>query len=301
MKPTLLVLAAGIGSRFGGLKQVAGIGPSGEAIMEYAVYDAIRAGFGKVVFIIRKAIEEEFKARFEGKFDRLIHVEYVFQELDSPVAGIFEWPAREKPWGTGHAVLMAKPVTHEPFAVINADDYYGSEALRVMSSFLSRDCHTHHLGMVGYLLGNTLSENGAVSRGICDVDDHGMLKKVTERHQIQRAEHGIFCSDEHGNSIPLSEDSIVSMNLWGFPAHIFPEIERQFAAFFQANLHNPRAEFYIPTVVNNLLAQGNTEVSVLPNKEQWYGVTYQEDKPVVETAFRKFVSEGKYPENLWNA
>ena len=299
MKPTLLVLAAGIGSRFGGLKQVAGVGPSGEAIMEYAVYDAIRAGFGKVVFIIRHAIEKEFKARFEHKFEALIQVEYVFQELDSPISGIADWPSREKPWGTGHAVLMAQNVTHEPFAVINADDYYGAEAFRVMASFLSRDCHTHHLGMVGYLLNNTLSENGAVSRGVCEVDEHGMLQKVAERHQIQRADEGISCFDDYGNKIALSENALVSMNLWGFPADIFPEIERQFVSFFNANRENPRAEFYIPTVVNNLLATGNTEVSVLPNSEQWYGVTYQEDKPVVEAAFREFVRQGKYPEDLW--
>ena len=299
MKPTLIVLAAGIGSRFGGLKQVAGVGPSGEAIMEYAVYDAIRAGFGKVVFIIRHAIEKEFRARFEHKFESLVHVEYVFQELDSPVAGIADWPAREKPWGTGHAVLMAQKVTREPFAVINADDYYGAEALRVMSSFLSTDCHTHHLGMVGYLLSNTLSENGAVSRGVCEVDEHGMLEKVTERHRIQRTDEGISCLDEHDNKIALSENALVSMNLWGFPADIFPEIERQFVAFFHANRENPRAEFYIPTIVNNLLAKGTTEVSVLPNSEQWYGVTYREDKPVVEAAFREFVAQGKYPEDLW--
>ncbi len=298
MQPTLLILAAGIGSRYGGLKQVAGVGPGGEAIMEYAVYDAIRAGFGKVVFIIRRAIESAFKDKFAGKFDRRIPVEYVFQEFDSPVNGISEWPPRERPWGTGHAVLMARDVVQEPFAVINADDYYGAEAFEVMGDFLRQSCRIDHLAMVGYLLRNTLSEHGVVSRGVCTVFAGGKLQEVTERHKIQRTEAGIVFADAEGTH-PLEDNTVVSMNLWGFPAGIFPEIERQFVEFFHANRNNPRAEFYIPTVVNRLLSEGRAEVSVLPNAEQWYGVTYQEDKDIVQKAFANFVAQGKYPASLW--
>lgn len=299
MQPTLLVLAAGIGSRYGGLKQVDGVGPSGEAIMEYAVYDAIRAGFGKVVFIIRRAIEADFKAKFAGKFEDRIEVEYVFQETDSPVAGISEWPSREKPWGTGHAVLMAKDVIQEPFAVVNADDYYGADAFHKMAEFLTRDCHASQLAMVGYRIKNTLSEHGTVSRGVCELNDKGQLVGVTERHKIERTDTGIVFADEHGNPSPLGDDAIVSMNLWGLPAQIFAEIERQFLDFFEASKNNPKAEFYIPTVVNRLLSEDRAVVSVLPNEEQWYGVTYREDKDIAQKAFAQFAQEGKYPSPMW--
>lgn len=299
MQPTLLVLAAGIGSRYGGLKQVDGVGPGGEAIMEYAIYDAAQAGFGKVVFIIRRAIEEAFKAKFAGKFDGRIAVEYVFQETDSAVPGIAEWPAREKPWGTGHAVLMARDVIREPFAVVNADDYYGAEAFRVMADFLTNSCTPDHLAMVGYLIKNTLSEHGTVSRGVCEVDERGFLRGVTERHKIQRSEQGVSYTDEQGQAHPLHDNTVVSMNLWGFPADIFPEIEAQFVEFFQASRDNPKSEFYIPTVVNRLLAEGRAQVSVLPNEDQWYGVTYQEDKAVAQQAFAALAAAGKYPPKLW--
>lgn len=299
MKPTLLVLAAGIGSRYGGLKQVDGVGPGGEAIMEYAVYDAIRAGFGKVVFIIRHAIEEAFKAKFAGKFDHLIEVEYVFQENDSPVNGIAQWPNREKPWGTGHAVLMARDVIREPFAVVNADDFYGAEAFRVMADFLTRSCRQDHLAMVGYLLQNTLSEHGAVSRGVCDVDAQGMLRSVTERHKILRSGQRITFTDEQGKAQELHENTIVSMNLWGFPASIFPEIEAQFVEFFHASRENPKSEFYIPSVVNRLLSENRAQVSVLPNTSQWYGVTFQEDKAIAQNAFAGMAEAGVYPPKLW--
>jgi UTP-glucose-1-phosphate uridylyltransferase len=299
MKPTLLVLAAGIGSRYGGLKQVDGVGPNGQAIMEYAIYDAIRAGFGKVVFIIRHAIEDAFKEKFSGKFDHLIHTEYVFQELDAPVAGITHWPAREKPWGTGHAILMAKEVIQEPFAVINADDYYGPEAFRQMADFLSRHCQRHHLAMVGYLLKNTLSENGSVSRGICSVSPQLTLLSVTERHKILRHQQGISCTDADGRDQPLHENDIVSMNLWGLHPDIFHDIETQFVRFFHDNHHNPKAEFYIPTVVNTLIQQGQTQVTVLHSPDQWYGVTYQEDKFIAQEAFHRFTAAGLYPHQLW--
>ena len=299
MKPTLLVLAAGIGSRYGGLKQVDGVGPGGEAIMEYAVYDAIRAGFGKVVFIIRHAIEAAFKAKFDGKFDHLIQVAYVFQENNSPVHGITQWPPREKPWGTGHAVLMARDVIEEPFAVVNADDFYGAEAFRGMADFLTNTCREDHLVMVGYLLQNTLSEHGAVSRGVCDVDARGMLRSVTERHKVQRSGQGITYADEQGQTYALDANAMVSMNLWGFPASIFPEIEAQFLEFFHASGTNPKAEFYIPTVVNRLLSENRAQVSVLPNTSQWYGVTYQDDKAIAQRAFEAMTAAGLYPPKLW--
>lgn len=299
MKPTLLVLAAGIGSRYGGLKQVDGVGPAGEAIMEYAIYDAIQAGFGKVVFIIRHAIEEAFKEKFAGKFDHLIQTEYVFQELDAPIAGITHWPAREKPWGTGHAILMARQVIHEPFAVINADDYYGPEAFRQMSAFLSQQCSRQHLAMVGYYLSNTLSENGAVSRGVCAVSPQQTLLGVTERHQILRQQQGIACTDADGQSLPLNDNDIVSMNLWGLHPDIFSDIESQFLQFFHDNQHNPKAEFYIPTVINTLINQGQTRVTVLHSPDQWYGVTYQEDKLIAQEAFNNFTQAGLYPLKLW--
>jgi dTDP-glucose pyrophosphorylase len=299
MKPTLLVLAAGIGSRYGGLKQVDGVGPAGEAIMEYAIYDAIQAGFGKVVFIIRQAIEEAFKEKFAGKFDHLIQTEYVFQELDAPIAGITHWPAREKPWGTGHAILMARQVVHEPFAVINADDYYGPEAFRQMAAFLSQQCNRQHLAMVGYFLSNTLSENGAVSRGVCEVSPQQTLLGVTERHNILRNQQGIACTDTDGQTLPLHDKDIVSMNLWGLHPDIFSDIESQFLQFFHDNQHNPKAEFYIPTVINTLINQGQTAVSVLHSPDQWYGVTYQADKLIAQEAFTNFTQAGLYPLNLW--
>jgi dTDP-glucose pyrophosphorylase len=299
MQPTLLVLAAGIGSRYGGLKQVDGVGPSGEAIMEYAVYDAIRAGFGKVVFIIRHAIEADFKAKFAGKFDDRIQIEYVFQETNSPVAGITQWPDREKPWGTGHAVLMAKDVIQEPFAVVNADDYYGADAFHKIAAFLTQHCNASHLAMVGYRIKNTLSEHGIVSRGICEVNDKGQLVGVTERHKIQRTDAGIIFVDEHETSHPLDDNDIVSMNLWGFPAQIFTEIESQFLEFFETSKQNPKSEFYIPTVVNRLLSEGRATVSVLPNEDQWYGVTYREDKDIAQQAFAGFAQQGKYPSPMW--
>lgn len=276
-----------------------GVGPSGEAIMEYAVYDAIQAGFGKVVFIIRRAIEADFKAKFSGKFEDRIQVEYVFQETDSPVAGISQWPDREKPWGTGHAVLMARDAIQEPFAVVNADDYYGAEAFHAMARFLTHNCDASHLAMVGYRIKNTLSEHGTVSRGVCEVDARGLLVGVTERHKIQRTDAGIVFADEGGSFCPVDDDAIVSMNLWGLPAEIFPEIERQFLEFFEASRNNPKAEFYIPAVINRLLSEGQATVSVLPNEGQWYGVTYREDKDIAQKAFATFAQQGKYPVPMW--
>lgn len=300
MKPTLLILAAGMGSRYGGLKQIDPVGTSGEAIIEYSIYDAIRAGFGKVVFVIRKSIEEPFKEKFAGKFQDKIAIEYVFQELDSPVAGITEFPHREKPWGTGHAVLVAKDAINEPFAVINADDYYGVGAYQQMADFLTDQCAPDHYSMIGYTLRNTLSDAGSVNRGICSTDADGYLQTVVERTKIQRAENEkVYFVDDDGSKQEVSEMALVSMNFWGFHPSYFEALEDGFRKFVKDNWDKARAELYIPTVVNRQLNDGEIKLSVLANDEQWYGVTYQEDKPIVVDAFQRLHSGGTYPTPLW--
>ena len=298
MKPTLLILAAGMGSRYGGLKQVDGVGPGGEPIIEYSVYDAIRAGFGKVVFVIRKDIEEAFRETFGDKFEDKIKVEYAFQAVNTPIEGISELPEREKPWGTGHAVLVARHLIQEPFAVINADDYYGISSFEDMAHFLKNDCTLDHYAMIGYQLDKTLSEAGQVNRGICEVNEAGLLTDVVERHRIHRAAEGIVYEEE-GEKHLLSEKALVSMNFWGFHQQIFEEIHQQFVDFVKENRGNSKAEFYIPTVVNQLIKTGKIRLSVLPNKEKWYGVTYREDRAMVEKAFGVLVEEGRYPGRLW--
>ena len=298
MKPTLMILAAGMGSRYGGLKQVDGVGPNGEAIIEYSIYDAIQAGFGKVVFIIRKNIEDAFKAKFANKFQDQIKVEYVYQELDSPISGIDEFPPREKPWGTGHAILVARDVVKEPFAVINADDYYGATAFQAMANFLTQQCQPDTYGMVGYVLSNTLSDNGAVSRGVCEMDAENNLTDVVERFKVER-QQGTVVHELDDTMQPLDENALVSMNLWGFHPAVFQVLHDLFIDFVAANPDKPRAEFFIPLVVNHQIKNATAKVKVIPNDEQWYGVTYQEDKETVQQAFNDFVAAGKYPAQLW--
>ena len=299
MKPTLLVLAAGIGSRYGGLKQVDGIGPSGEAILEYSVYDAIRAGFGRVVFVIRKEIEVAFKEKFIPRFGDKIEVAFVEQKIDSPVDGINQFPIRQKPWGTGHAILVAKELIHEPFAVINADDYYGVSAFPAMANFLKERCQPDHYCMVGYVLKNTLSDIGTVSRGVCDVDENFLLTEVIERTQVQRIDQDVYHAGDDGVRHLLQEDALVSMNLWGFHPNIFDTLTKQFITFVEQRGHEPKSEFYIPTVVSNELHAKNIKVTVLPNQEYWYGITYKEDKDRVAKAFLGLTKSGKYPTSLW--
>ncbi|MBP6811463.1 MAG: NTP transferase domain-containing protein [Saprospiraceae bacterium] len=283
MQPTLLILAAGIGSRYGGLKQVDGMGPGGEAILEYSVHHAIRAGFGKVVFVIRKEIEEAFREKVGKRVEAKIRTEYAFQELDSCLDWIAEKPRREKPWGTAHAILAAKHLLHEPFATVNADDYYGEDAFHHLSAFLRNQCSPKEYGMVAYQLGNTLSENGSVSRGVCAVDDNGFLSGVTERTKVERHADGIHFSDETGRHF-LPDNSPVSMNLWGLHHSVVDHIETQFRAFVLASSANPKAEFFIPLVVNDLVKSGDVRVRVLHSDSQWYGVTYPEDKATVQAA-----------------
>ncbi|MCC6460696.1 MAG: nucleotidyltransferase [Saprospiraceae bacterium] len=299
MQPTLLILAAGIGSRYGGLKQVDGMGPGGEAILEFSVFDALRAGFGKVVFVIRKDIEAEFRERIGNKIEQHIAVEYAFQEMHTGLEWLPQAPQREKPWGTGHAIFAARDCIREPFVAINADDFYGADAFQAIGDFLRNQCAPDCYGMVAYRLANTLSENGTVSRGVCAVNPEGLLTEVTERTKIERFADGIFYTDESGTRFPLADNTPVSMNFWGFPPSIFEELETQFRAFVEANLDKPKAEFYIPTVVNNLLHSGQVRVQVLSSDSQWYGVTYPADKDTVQDALRGMASEGIYRPGLW--
>ncbi len=299
MKPTLLILAAGIGSRYGGLKQADSVGPSGEAIIEYSIYDAIRAGFGKVVIVIRKSIELDFKEKFSGKFDSLIKVEYAFQELNSPIEGIDSFPERKKPWGTGHAMLVAKDKINEPFLVINADDFYGFTAFQKMAEFLSKRCSPRHMGMVGYWLKNTLSENGSVSRGVCSTNAKSHLTGVVERTKIIRELDKKIYYFEGDKKTQLADDTIVSMNFWGYHPSVFEETRKMFVQFVIDNAHNPTAEFYIPNIANTLIENGKVDFTVMTTRDSWYGVTYQEDKQTVQNAFWALTTIGAYSANLW--
>jgi len=299
MKPTLLVLAAGMGSRYKGLKQVDPFGPSGETILEYAVYDAARAGFGKVVFVIRQDIAEAFKSKFYEKLSSMIEVDSVFQEKDKLPEGFNLPSGREKPWGTGHALLMAAPVIDTPFAVINADDFYGAGAFQAMADDLKKMPNdADEFLLAGYQLENTLSEHGHVSRGICEVDSAGFLKSITERTKIMR-EGGQIVFQEEEAKVPLTGKETVSMNLFGFPPSVFEQYEQNFVAFLKENLHEPKKEFYLPFVVNNLIQAGKAKVKVLPIAEKWFGVTYPEDKKDAVEKIQKLVIDGTYPANLW--
>ncbi len=296
MKPTLLVLAAGMGSRYGGLKQMDGVGPHGEIIMDYSIEDAIRAGFGKVVFVIRHSFEEEFKRHINADhFGNRIQVEYVFQELDKLPEGFTVPEGREKPWGTNHAILMAKDAIHEPFAIINADDFYGRDAFQVMGD------HLRTLGgkkgdycMVGYRLENTLSENGTVSRGVCEVDEKGLLAGMTERLGIGRTANGIEYKEADGSMHPLSADATVSMNLFGFTPDYFEESEKLFVTFLREHGHELKSEYYIPYAVNTFIANGYATMRVLKTTAQWFGVTYKEDRPMVVQRLQALHDQGIY-------
>ncbi len=300
MKPTLLILAAGMGSRYGSLKQVDPVGPSGETILEYSVYDAIRAGFGKVVFVIRKDLEKDFKEIFILKLQKHIDVSYVFQELDMVPKGIPIPVDRVKPWGTGHAVLVASSKIKEPFAAINADDYYGVDAYKKMSVYLSGLGNSESTyAMAGFDLNNTLSEHGLVSRGICEIDKNSFLKTVAERSKIGRDNNGVGYQDENGKFVYVDEKSIVSMNYWGFTPMFFSQLEEQFHSFISANFSNLKAEIFLPMVIDDLIKSKIAKVKVLHSSDLWCGVTYKEDKPLVVTKIKDLVNAGVYPKNLW--
>lgn len=300
MKPTLFVLAAGMGSRYGGLKQLDGIGPSGETIMDYSIYDAVNAGFGKLVFVIRKTFEKDFREKIVSKYEKKIPVELVFQELDNLPEGFTLHPDRVKPWGTNHAVMMGKSVIDEPFAVINADDFYGSESYKVLGDFLSNLHNSHdRYCMVGYRVGNTLSESGTVARGVCETDADGNLTGVVERTQVMRIDGEVKFKDENDNWIAISDNTPVSMNMWGFTPDYFTYSDEFFIDFLKNNADNIKAEFFIPLLVNYLTTNKIATVKVLDTPSKWFGVTYAEDRPGVVEKLQKLADDGIYPSPLW--
>ena len=301
MKPTLVILAAGMGSRYGGLKQVDPVGPSGETIMDYSVFDAVRAGFDRVVFVIRRDFEEVFRSTIGSKYTGAIAVDYAFQSTDDLPAG-FAVPAdRAKPWGTAHAIRAARHAVKAPFAAINADDFYGRDAFQRLAVFLKQPQASARprFAMVGYRLDQTLSENGSVARGVCRVGADGLLVKVTEMTKIVRAPGGAENGEDPEHPIRFTGSERVSMNLWGFTPKIFEALESRFPAWLRANALSPKAEWYIPFVVDELVGEGKAEVEVLPTESSWFGVTYREDKPRVIEAIRALVDAGEYPAKLW--
>ena len=303
VKPTLLVLAAGMGSRYGALKQMDGVGPNNEAIIDYSIYDAIRAGFGKVVFVIRHSSADAFTAMFnKERFGGKIEVEIVYQELDYLPEGFSVPEGREKPWGTNHALLMAKDVINEPFAVINADDFYGADAYKVIGDYLSqRDGESNHYCMVGYEVNKTLSENGTVSRGVCSIDENRFLTSIVERTKIERNAEGTIVFHDLGEDEALEENTPVSMNLFGFTPDYFAYSEEYFKGFLAdpATQANPKAEFFIPLMVNELVGNGKAKLKVLETSANWFGVTYQADKPQLVAKIEELIEAGVYPRNLW--
>lgn len=300
MKPTLFVLAAGMGSRYGGLKQLDGLGPNGETIMDYSIYDAVNAGFGKLVFVIRRSFEEEFREKIVRKYEKKIPVELVFQELDMLPAGFIPHPDRVKPWGTNHAVMMGRDVIREPFAVINADDFYGRESFTVLADFLSAlGKREHRYCMVGYRVGNTLSESGTVARGICETDEKGNLTGVVERTKVMRVDGRVSYKDEQDQWVAIDDHTPVSMNMWGFTPDYFTYSDDYFVQFLKENAENIKAEFFIPLLVNKLIVNGDATVKVLDTPSQWFGVTYAEDRPQVVAKLKDLADSGLYPSPLW--
>ena len=299
MKPALVVLAAGMGSRYGGLKQVDPVGPSGEAILDYSVFDAIRGGFGKVVFVIRKDFEAEFKEKVGKKYEGHIAVDYCYQDLADLPAPFKVPEGRAKPWGTAHATRAARSVVREPFAVINADDFYGRDAFAKLGAYLaSVDPASLHLCMVGYRLDLTLSENGSVARGICDVSADGLLRGVKEMTKLVKAGDVAENLEDEANPAKVPLDARVSMNCWGFTPKLFDELEARFSKFLSERGSEMKSEWYIPFVVDELIKEGRADCHVLPTNSSWFGVTYREDKPFVVAEIGKLVAAGEYPAKL---
>ncbi|HKB44933.1 MAG TPA: sugar phosphate nucleotidyltransferase [Chitinophagaceae bacterium] len=298
MQPTLVILAAGMASRYGSMKQVQGFGPGGETIMDYSIYDAIRTGFGKIVFIIRRDFEDDFKRIFDPKLKNRIDVDYVFQEMDAFLNGYKAPPERTKPWGTAHAVLCAKNAVKEPFAVINADDFYGRNAFEKAAEFLKEECNPNLYAIIGYELIKTLSDNGTVNRGVCQVDDKGNLSSIIERINIEMKEGIIICDDgKEPKTLPVNTS--VSMNFWCFDTSVFPYTEKVFHEFLAENGTNPKSEFFIPIVADQFVKDGGI-IKVIPTPAPWFGVTYKEDAPDVEKSLNELVQKGEYAERLWN-
>lgn len=301
MKPTLVVMAAGVGSRYGGLKQIEPVGPSGEIMLDYSVFDAIRAGFGKVVFIIRHDIEKDFKEAIGARFERRIQVDYVFQELADLPAGFAVPPGRTKPWGTGHAIMRCKTAVKEPFAVINADDFYGAKSYEVIARYLQTLApQANTYAMVGFQLANTLSAHGSVTRGICEVDAHHMLNSVVERFKIEKTIDGARYENEHGQWVSLQGHEIASMNMFGFTPTLFGFLDEKFPVFLKKAAGHPKAEFLMPAIADELIHERKITMRVLATPEKWFGVTYKEDKPFVTAGIRRLIENGVHPEKLWN-
>lgn len=298
-KPTLVILAAGMGSRFGGLKQLEAIGPNDEVIIDYSVYDAMRSGFGKAVFVIKKEMEEPFNERLLKRFKGHIETATVFQELDDLPDGYSVPEGREKPWGTTHALMMAESATDTPFSVINADDFYGYEAFRDMGKFLTGEASDDHYSMVGYRLQKTLSEHGSVSRGVCDIDENGHLNTVIERTKIARENGGIVAYD-NDSKITLQPETLVSMNMWGFTPSIFGHLRNEFISFLDEKGEEQRSECYLPVVVDTLIRRNEAKVSVLDSQSEWFGMTYKEDLEATRKTIREKIKAGIYPAKLWS-
>ena len=299
MKPTLLVLAAGMGTRYGGNKQLDEVGPSGETIIDYSIYDAIRAGFGKIVFVIRRDIEDQVKERFVKKLKGKIEVDYVFQEITNLPEGVKVHPDRSKPWGTSHAILVTSQKIKEPFGVINADDYYGVESFGILHDFLVNDKDPNNYCIVGYKMKNTLSEHGHVNRGVCKVGSDGLLQNIVETRQIEKTPDGAKAPDEQGNMQKFTGDEIVSMNLWGFKASCFTFLTREFRNFINEKGMDLKAELDIPTSVDKFVKSGEITIKILMSNDRWFGVTYREDKPYVVESIKNMVSKGIYPAKIY--
>lgn len=302
-KPTLVVLAAGMASRYGSLKQVDGFGPHGESIIDYSIYDAIRAGFGKVVFIIRQEFEQVMRDKFDAKFAGKIEVDYAFQDFNLKKFGVDKEIERTKPWGTAHAVMSAKDVVDGPFCVINADDFYGYDAFQKMADFLTNEVSDTHMSLMGFEVGNTMSDYGYVSRGVCEVNEEGNMESVTERTNIY------YVTDDNGNrkivyeengvQTELPADARVSMNFWGFTPKVFDVCMDLFPKFVEENGDNPKSEFFIPTIPDYMVKHGMADFKVIPTSSKWFGVTYVEDKPIVQESISKLITDKVYPEKLF--
>lgn len=299
MKTTLLVLAAGMGSRYGGNKQLDQVGPSGETIIDYSIYDAIRAGFDKIVFVIRKDIEEQVKERFVEKLRGKIEVDYVFQEITNLPEGVKVTPERQKPWGTSHAILVTREKIREPFGVINADDYYGVESFSILHDFLVNDKNPDNYCIVGYKLGNTLSDHGHVNRGVCRVDGKGYLEHIVETRQIEKTAEGAKAPGPDGNPVFFTGNEIVSMNLWGFKPSCYNYLGEEFRNFINRSGMDPKSELDIPTSVDKFVKNGQITIKILMSNARWFGVTYREDKPFVVESIAGMIKKGIYPSSIY--
>ena len=299
MKPSILVLAAGMGSRYGGNKQLDEVGPAGETIIDYSIYDAIRAGFGKIVFVIRRDIEDQVKERFVEKLSGKIEVDYVFQEITNLPEGVKVSPDRAKPWGTSHAILVAESKIKEPFGVINADDFYGAESFRILRDFLVNDTKPNNYCIVGYKLGNTLSDHGHVNRGVCKVGEDGLLLNIVETRQIEKTKSGAVAPGPDGNPVYFTGNEVASMNLWGFKPSCFDFLGKEFRSFINKSGMDLKSELDIPTSVDRFVKNGEITIQILMSNERWFGVTYREDKPFVVDSIRRMVREGVYPARIY--